>query len=99
MGWTVTGERGELRVGYQWAATITQWNLTCNQVSLASVDSILRSRVESADLYWSTQLPMRIRLWMGNAWWVWERVHILTPLRKGEIVEIKLEGDPIAISE
>lgn len=86
-----------MRVGYQWAASIANWSLTCKQSTLASMDSILVARVGSIDLFWSTQLPIQIRLWMGSAWWVWDKVHILTPLQYGQTMEAKLEGNPVAM--
>lgn len=96
-GWQITGERGELQVGFQWAATVGQWTLTCSNVSLGSMDSILRARVESIDAYWSTQPPVRVRLWMGEAWWRWDKARLLAPIQVGGTVEIKLEGNPESI--
>lgn len=95
-GWTVTGDKGELQVGYQWAAYLGNWNLTCKQASLGGIDATLMARVVAIDTFWSTQLPIQVRLWMGTAWWVWDRVHVLTPITTGATVEMQLVGNPTA---
>lgn len=93
---TASGDNGMLRVGYQCAAVLGKWNLTRNQEVLAVVQCEIGARVLVVDSYWSTQIPMRLGLWMGEAWWVWD-VPEPPVLKLGSTATFVVEGNPVAI--
>jgi hypothetical protein len=69
MGVSVRGDHGELRVGYQVAATFRAW---AYDAALARVDGTPGPVHE----VWITY-PMACWLKVGEKWWVWSTVELL----------------------
>lgn len=101
----LTGDRGELMVGFQCAAKIARWNLIqpIQQEQLnRQMAATLTARVEWADEFWAAHSITKLRLWMGDkqgekgSWWTWDRVHIRGPIVTGMGIEGKVEGNPTA---
>lgn len=71
----ITGNRAELKVGYQWAATLRNWSLTFDYKVAGRLDIDFGGVLEKADQFWITQGPMDLWAHMNDEWaWVWPMV-------------------------
>lgn len=86
-----TGEAGELRVGYQVAATLGKWSLDAEP--RLPLTYACEATVASEHGYWMTQGPMDLALFIGQTEWLWRGV---TLARVGGQVEIELHERPCA---
>lgn len=92
---TISGDHGIIRVGYQTAAVIGPWRLVRDEDTMGMVMNHTSSgsaTAKSIDKYWITQRPVSISMWMGAAWWTWDRAEIELG-DKGKIA-IKVTGIP-----
>lgn len=91
------GDLGQLRVGYQQAALFRSWRLTTDEEVLRAVaQTIVDAKVSNVDLYWCTQNPLDLGLWMGSSWWVWKGVSVIDPIKVGGPIKIVAQGVPQA---
>jgi hypothetical protein len=71
----IAGTGGEIRVGYQRAATLGNWSLTATgdqpQVSY-TLDAVVIDR----DEYWYFESPHAVSLSMGERQWLWKDVTV-----------------------
>jgi hypothetical protein len=72
----VTGQYGELRVGYQAAVTLGEWEIV--PVSLPGARPTFRftARITHEHAVWSRLRPQDLVLSAGTAEWVWHGVSI-----------------------
>lgn len=59
----ISGQAGELRVGYQCAAKLGKWCMK---------DYVLGAEVLKADEYWLTKKPIVAHLWVGAHRWLFD---------------------------
>ncbi len=93
---TATGDTGRLRVRYQLAAKICQWNLTRSRPTIGPGVTNIGAQVLKADDFWSTQRPMHVELLMApGVWWCWDvEIDLDTPIELGKHVNMVVVGDP-----
>lgn len=90
------GDVGELYVGYQKVADLAKWNLTCRYYVAGQLDTSFNGKVTAAHESFAHRTPTALWLWMGQAWWVWNRVRLTSGLIVvGDIVELEADGAPI----
>lgn len=92
----VIGDIGRLKVGYKYAATLRNWNVTYDHTAIGSPETILVGRVVEINDYWITQRPITVGLFMGRSWWVWRESQVVDI---GHEAHIKLVGSPIALPD
>ncbi len=83
----VTGQRGELRVGYQVAARLGRWEI----VPIASQGAAFQftATVESEHDYWFAKRPQDLVLAVGATEWLWRDVRY--DQRGGEVLLVLTE--------
>jgi hypothetical protein len=59
----ISGQSGELRVGYQCAAKLGKWSIK---------DYVLGAEVVEADSYWLGKQPIVAHLWVGAHRWLFD---------------------------
>ena len=87
---TVRGTGGELRVGYQRAATLGVWTL--DLIVQAPRGFTLRAEVLDVHDYWGRQLPLDLALVVGKAEWTWPGA-VTTP--PGDSLATELRAQPV----
>ena len=90
----LTGDVGEVWVGYRRAIVLGSWRFTRTD-STGPVVLSGSAMVVSTDEFWSTQVPRRVALWLGQSWWVWITASLDGDVVAGEQVGIELTGDPV----
>lgn len=85
-----SGTRGELRVGYQYAATLGAWTL--EMAARIPVTFILRAQLLHEHEYWSQQAPLDLVLDLAGVEWIWHGVRVQ---RDGKDVLIEVTKRPI----
>lgn len=89
----ITGRLGELRVYYERAALLREWELTFSQDTIGKISvSVLVTKFELND-YWITKKSFDAYFWLGLSWWLWKNVEIVS---LGSVLELKTEGNPEA---
>jgi len=86
----IRGRGGEVRVGYQVAATLGDWTLTRTRLGPAP-EYQAEAQLASCDTYWTQQRPMDVDLKMGNRRWQWSGVH---PAIDQQSLAVVLVGTP-----
>ena len=71
----IAGTGGEIRVGYQRAATLGRWSLTASGYQ-PQVSYTLKAAVVERDEYWFFESPRAVSLRMGNRDWLWRDVTV-----------------------
>jgi len=66
------GLSGELRVGYQRAATLGAWSLEPSPPNGA----IVTATIEDADEFWMDHEPKSLYLALGPSWWIWKHAEL-----------------------
>lgn len=82
-----SGEAGELRVGYQVAARLGDWEVLAD----AAGPRILRAVVVSEHKAWVGHRPLDLVLMLGRTLWVWRG---LRPVVCNGMVEVELSERP-----
>lgn len=85
----VSGQRGYLRVGYQWAAGLGAWEIAPSGEPRTFQ---FTSTVLDEHDYWMRQTPIDLVLSLGTAEWVWRDV---TLVRERDAVTIVLTERPV----
>jgi len=93
-----SGEVGELWAGYQKVADLTKWNLQARYFVAGQLDITLSGKAVHVHPVYSLTPATAVWLWMGQAWWVWNRVMIAEPMVEGSFIDIQAQGHPV-ISE
>jgi hypothetical protein len=85
----VSGQHGELLVGYQRAAGLAEWQVVRGEGGVLQFRADLVGRHD----YWFEQRPMDLRLTLGPVEWVWRRVEP-SLVEGGDTVLLTLRGRP-----
>ena len=84
------GFSGTLRVGYQWAADLSNWEITVDGHRPAAF--VFRSTIVRQHQYWVEQSPLDLVLTLANVEWLWRDVDVR---RDGDSVLVVLKEMPI----
>lgn len=84
-----SGTAGEIRVGYQRAATLGAWSLTLLEKVPRTFE--MRARVINTHDYWFQQTPQDLVLWLGLTAWSWKSVEVW---REGDELVAELQNRP-----
>lgn len=87
-----SGSYGELRVGYQRAARLTNWQIIPADGYPRRFGFVFTATVAEEHAYWVTQEPLDLALWLGNAEWLWRGI---VPRRDGVRLTVSLAERPI----
>lgn len=89
------GTHGELRVGYQPAATLGEWSLDVVPAPPVRSFSVV-AQVRATNAYWVLQRPITLVLCFGRFRWVWTEV---TPAFENGRVSMRVTGKPEIVKE
>lgn len=97
----MTGAVGKLRVGYQDAAMLRNWNLTLDSEALGPPRALVVGVILDIDRFWISQSPLDLGLLLGASWWVWEKVTLKdrNNLVAGIRVNLEITGDPVVLTK
>ena len=85
---TACGHRGEIRAGYQLAASFTNWTLTPNsQTGKHGIVGV----VSAASEHWLSYEPLSLILEVGYGNWIWDDAR---PIIAGNQVTVVVTGRP-----
>lgn len=90
------GQKGELRVGYQRAASLGEWSFEAPDGIMPSTQFAVHAQLRSLDGYWSLQRPMLLELNFGKYYWQWTDV---TPEFNKSAVTVTVKGRPTIVRE
>lgn len=89
------GHGGELRVGYQCAATLGSWRLEVTP-TLPSLQFVVEATINAVDRFWIAQKPLVLDLQFGRFHWIWEGIH--PEVSEGNVL-VRAFGKPIIVRE
>ena len=72
----ISGHKGKAKVGFQSAVQFADWTLTTDEV--LGVRATVVGAVQEIDKYWVTQPITKVGFWMGESWWVWSEVELVS---------------------
>lgn len=80
----VSGESGEVKVGYEVAARLGRWRLD---------GARLEAQADDVNQFWiDSDGPFTVRLKMGRRYWVWKTVDLLDG---GSPLSVRVHGAPV----
>lgn len=85
-----SGPAGELRVGYQWAATLRGWVL--DVVATRPRAYRFTATVARQHDHWIDQGPKDLVVTVGTTEWRWPNVEVV---RTGDVIEVELHDRPL----
>lgn len=88
------GQYGELRVGYQKAASLARWELSPTATRQPAAFT-LRATITHENAYWITQPPFGLALTLGPVEWVWSSLQNVQ--RDGDTLTADVHGAPLVI--
>lgn len=88
------GQRGELRVGYQRAASLGEWDLEAPAGITPSTQYAVHAQLRSLDEFWTTQRPMLLELNFGKHNLQW--TDVTTEFGKGAVT-VTVRGRPTIV--
>jgi hypothetical protein len=92
----ITGTIGELRCGFQVAARFTTWKISFQQATIGLLTVACEGRVTEVNDFYSTQRPLDLWVWMGEAWWVWKDVNVAGEIGQKQNFALSTRGNPEA---
>jgi hypothetical protein len=89
------GPSGELRVGYQQAASLGLWEIQAI-AEVSTTSFAIKAEIRNTDSFWITQTPMTVDLQFGRFHWLW---YFVRPVIDDGYVAIKVFGKPSIVKE
>ena len=71
----IAGTGGDIRVGYQHAATLERWSIHASGYQ-PQISYTLKAEVVERDEYWFFETPHSVSLRMGQRHWLWHNVTV-----------------------
>lgn len=86
------GEYGELRVGYQKAASLAGWTMSVSSAAGGPPEYSVEATVTREHAFWITQGPFDLVLVLGPVEWTWQAVRVT---RDGDRITVPVASMPL----
>ena len=95
---SATGRMGRLKVGYQLAAVLGDWQLATNQGTLNYLAVEINAVVKEVDKFWISYSSFSIELLIKpEVWWRWKASEVSGDLTQNGSIYLVGIGEPVVI--